>query len=141
MELKTATLVYRLVYRLEHTETGAGVYDFTSGVVEFDNIRHPLPHTDTKLQSSLYNKEIYVFYGHHFGFSSIDQLRAWFYNDDWLYKLSLKGVVLSVYAAKEYYGGNSQCVFKKATATLLGKHDLVEYFHLAPPKEVPGELS
>lgn len=129
MELKTATLVYRL----EHTETGSGVYDFTTDVVEFDSSRHPLPHFDTKLQSSLQNRPIYRY---HFGFSSIDQLRAWFYNDDWLYKLSLKGVVLSVYAAKEYYGGNSQCVFKKATATLLGKHDLVEYFHLAPPKEV-----
>lgn len=54
-------------------------------------------------------------YHFHFGFSSIAQLRAWLYQDDWLERMHELGGVLMVYDVGDEHVvlGNAQVMFLK----------------------------
>lgn len=122
------------VYRLEQ-EDGTGCYRGDLSLnVEHDIFRHPLPRDDSLLMDNL-DENSKHFIDFHFGFASVDQLRTWFYNDEWIRKIAKNGNVLSVYEAEEVYLGNTQVCFNRDTAKLIIRHDVLEFFKL-PPIEV-----
>ena len=71
--------------------------------------KHPSPYDDTRLMDTMlmYDIKCYdVFYG----FSSIDQFRAWFYSDGLLTEFDKIGVTLVCYNTSFVYNGNTQAV-------------------------------
>jgi hypothetical protein len=113
------------IYRLE-ARPGYGVYTAYGAIKEISDVvsdcrrlmerhfegylsgpKHPGPYSDTLLR---YNFEIArydcdnVFYG----FSSMDQLRAWFYSDDLLKEFDKIGVTLVCYEVDILIKGNAQ---------------------------------
>ena len=116
-----------IVYRLE-TVDGIGVYNTEAlNCVHLDRQRHPLPQDDSLLMHNIGDRRIR---GYHFGFSSIEQLRHWLYNDKWIRDVSKHGIFLSVYEAAEVYIGNSQMCFNRSTAYLKSQNNLIEFFKL-----------
>lgn len=121
------------VYRLE-TEAGIGVY--SKGIVfnmGFNPDKHPLPQQDSLLQENLGTRTLIGSKRKnipplHFGFDSLNQMRAWFYHDEWLQIMHENGIVLSVYEAEEVYLGFSQACFNRETSTLVEKISLTEFF-------------
>lgn len=99
--------------------------------------QHPVPHQDSKLVDE--NKDLFVCpsYGEYrfysrkfiFGFSSIEQLRRWIYNDAWLKSLDEKGYVLSIYEGDVRHG-HTQAVINRDSAVLIDKHKISDYFQL-----------
>lgn len=68
--------------------------------------------------------------GYFFGFNSQDQLRRWFYADEWLVKLDQNGFNLSVYEVPPQYVfvGHTQAVFLREKATQKYRVDLCDFF-------------
>ena len=89
--------------------------------------RHPLPYRDTKLKESIEKEtgetfsEVTIFKGRFqefvYGFSSLEQLRTWFYNDEIIKWLAANGFILAESSDCESISGNSQAV------TLKSKYD------------------
>lgn len=126
------------IYRIEN-EKGEGVYRAESRSIYFvvnevkadyqdyqNERRHPTPDRDSKLVDSLPRK---AFFGNSkvdpiidcnyisnfiFGFSSVDQLRMWFFNNNILVGLHNCGFKVVVYKG-EVYHGNTQAVIRKST--------------------------
>lgn len=120
-----------LFFRLE-TNEGRGVYtcerDDVSEVLSDwlghddtgDRARHPTPHDDSALVVSARAQDVtpgeLKWNGQwRFGFISIAQLRAWFYNDNVLRQLGEVGIQLSVYAPDIILAGSTQ-------ACMSGEH-------------------
>lgn len=121
-----------IVYRIED-ESGCGVYRGTRSLYnyekfcEFEKDRvHPMPRKDSKLMASLPKRSREIgFFGEEsikslflsefvFGFSSPEQLRAWFYEDEVLVWLGMNGFSLVVYNGYAHHG-NSQSIVKKGS--------------------------
>ena len=128
------------IFRVETVE-GKGIYRGPDwdGVDESgsDSSKHPMPHKDSKLLDE--NKDLFYHIGDGeyrfldydfiFGFSSIDQLRRWLYNDEWLSGLDRQGFVLSIYEGDVRHG-HTQAVINKDTAVLVAQHKISDYFKL-----------
>lgn len=143
------------VFRLEYKPLGQGVYnafkDESKGISEaqIDGIfkryfggtmasaKHPFPSDDTKLAEQCEKKfginaiEMKWGVSHRAGFTSLEQLRAWFYADAALIELGKLGIVLSVYDVPrdKLARGNSQAAFDARFHTkdcLKASYDLVE---------------
>lgn len=120
------------VYRLETTE-GLGVYTarelypmlwrVLKEYCELPN--HPGPFTDNGLKN-LFRQfgELLEF---NFGFSSLEQLTAWFFRRDDRQLISECGIVCAVYEVEDghFHLGERQCVFKKSHAKKVGTVDFV----------------
>lgn len=106
----------RLIYRLQ-TRRGRGIYQDACKTPPTNRARHPLPHEDCALRWGWRSHR----YEWHFGFASLEQLRAWFYRDEWLTRLGRDGVVLTVWEVPERYVqiGNTQAIFVKRRARRL----------------------
>lgn len=123
-----------IVLRIED-RFGTGMYtsyNFPSfhDIAGFDDTNHPTPMMDSLLMSNLgYNDNMS---SHHFGFGSVDQLRRWIYNDDWLRQLHNAGFILVTYDVPDEYVflGNTQCVFTKCFAYKREEHSIVRFFSL-----------
>ena len=111
------------VYRLETLE-GVGVYTareiypmLTRILNEYVSLpNHPGPFTDSGLRSSSFRfGELLEF---NFGFSSLRQLRDWFFNRADRQLISECGIVCAVYEVEDehFHLGERQCVFKKSHA-------------------------
>ena len=84
-----------LVYRIE-TLDGEGLYSTgdneVNDILEFDSVRHPLPHEDNKLKHHVkFNRNWY------FGFETIDLLKKWTISNECRDKLEACGLQISVY--------------------------------------------
>ena len=123
------------IYRIEDIK-GRGPY---RGVCDIqsafdDEPRHPVPRNDSKLcetASHLFRKDPYGPYGaifdapnFVFGYSSIKQLRAWFYKDEPLRILHKNGYSL-LHLEGECYHGNSQAIINKTTMKVLSTTSLL----------------
>lgn len=128
------------VFRIENAR---GVGPYMSDIIpqEYrtqltDEVRHPEPYKDSRLVSEIESRHPYNFNliptWMRFGFGSIDQLRNWFYNDDWLYTLHKYGFVLVEYtvSSDRVYLGNTQCTFKASCAGNIERYSILEYFNL-----------
>lgn len=93
-----------------------------------DTSRHPTPSRDSKLKETAAHlfDEFGWFCGDTFifGFESIAQLRAWFYNDEIFSYLDNEGFVL-VEMVGEIYHGNCQSVIKRSTAEIVKTFSLL----------------
>lgn len=109
----------QLILRFEH-EDGGGIYQY-GPEIPYDSMRHPLPEADGGLQEwmdthTYEERQLYFF-----GFDSVDQARAWFY--DWKVLVTLEhcGAKLRVYAVPDWavYVGFAQTVFRIDEAELV----------------------
>ena len=120
------------VYRLETLE-GVGVYKareiypmlarILNDYVDLPN--HPCPFTDKGLRNSSFRfDELLEF---NFGFSSLSQLRDWFFHRADRQLISECGVVCAVYEVEDehFHLGEKQCVFKKSHAKKVETVDFV----------------
>lgn len=111
----------RLILRFEH-EDGGGIYQF-GPEIPYDELRHPVPERDGGLQEWMdthtpEERELYFF-----GFDSVDQARAWFYDWKVLVTLEHYGAKLRVYAVPSWavYVGFAQTVFRIDEAELVAE--------------------
>lgn len=116
-------------FRVE-TDEGTGMYGVGSRVVSEKFCywpRHPTPKEDALL-CDFYMENIHKDYWtrdspYYFGFSTMEQLRRWVYTG--LDELASKGLKISIYQTDDYCIGDTQMVFRKSTATLIGRADLI----------------
>ena len=119
------------VFRLEDAE-GTGIYRtlYAQELYALDSAAggtaHPHPNQDSKLSDHWdmliimnQNKEYY------FGFASMEQLRRWLFDKEVNQTLHDGGIKISIYQTDDYYIGDTQMMFRKSSATLIGKADLV----------------
>lgn len=122
-----------IIYRLQD-KYGDGIYtsnlphDFTRDIQEC-NGRHPTPYEDDLFYrgwSNCENRESYLF-----GFTSIEQLRNWFYRDDWLI-LASRNFKLCEFAADPEFTiiGYTQAAFDGRKGVCVGEYNIIEYFNL-----------
>ena len=122
----------KTIYRLE-TPEGVGVYTarelypmlcrVLSEYCELPN--HPGPFTDKRLKNLFLQwGELLAF---NFGFSSLRQLKDWFFNREDRQLISECGIVCVVYEVEDghFHEGEKQCVFKKRHAKKVGTVDFV----------------
>lgn len=127
------------IYRIQDAE-GRGPYRGTCDIQCWfnDSERHPIPMRDSKLRktaSHLFDTECYTTFDAPdfiFGYSSLDQLRAWFYKDEPLRILHDKGYKL-LHLEGECYHGNSQAVINKTTMKVLSKTSLLTLLSVTNP--------
>jgi len=111
------------VYRVE-TSDGVGLYKTAIAsswdMQEID--RHPVPHEDAELCEfwRRCDQGEYIF-----GYGSIEQLASWIYKKEWRENIAAAGLVLSVYETNDYHVGATQAVFRKSTAKLIGRMDIL----------------
>ena len=107
---------------------GAGMYSseyglFSCGSYASSSRRHPEPWADTALQWDNIGYVLGVQQEQcYFGFSSLDQLKAWLYRQEWREHLHLNGFVVKVWDLLEEFAmhsGNAQAV---ATKQALVQH-------------------
>ena len=122
----------KTIYRLE-TPEGVGVYKarelypmlcrVLSEYYELPN--HPGPFTDKRLKKLFFGHEALLTFN--FGFASLRQLTAWFFNREDRQLISECGVVCVVYEVEDehFHLGEKQCVFKKSHAKKVGTVDFV----------------
>lgn len=113
-------------FRLEQ-ECGTGIYQGFDKIHPVNaSTQHPTPYGDAKLKDiwdALTNDIAYTKY--FFGFSSIEQLRQWFWCQDWCSQAQEDGVRICIYHTDDYHIGDTQMIFRKSTAILIGKADLI----------------
>jgi hypothetical protein len=86
--------------------------------------RHPIPYRDSKLAEAIENEtgekfsEVSIWKGTFqkfvYGFSSIERLRTWFYNDETIKWLTANGFILTESTDCHSISGNSQAVALKS---------------------------
>ena len=120
------------VYRLE-TPEGVGVYTareiypmltrILNEYVELPN--HPGPFSDKGLKNIFFRCDALLEFN--FGFASLRQLTAWFFNRGDRRLISECGIVCAVYEVEDehFHLGERQCVFKKSHAKKVGTVDFV----------------
>lgn len=119
------------IFRIQD-QNGEGIYRGRYVRVEdyvCDISRHPTPNRDSKLKETAAHlfDESGDFEGIDFifGFESIVQLRAWFYNDEIFSYLNDEGFVL-VEMVGEIYHGNCQSIIDGSTAEIVKTFSLLE---------------
>lgn len=120
------------IYRIENS-LGEGAYRGRPWVsiedyIYTDTNSHPNPNNDSGLKMNaphLYNDGYFEASEFFFGFSSISQLKAWFYNDKLLETFDRSGYFL-VELEGEVYHGNAQSVINKSTSILKNRTSLLD---------------
>lgn len=135
-----------LIYRIE-TESGGGMYQGNYGAMcplTFDSARHPIPENDSLLMDNMFyvierenwphdtSAHSFIYGRYRFGFASVDQLRAWVYQDDWLVKLHRYGLRLAVYdvADEDCVVGYTQAIFRNAEPWKTNYFNILDFFGL-----------
>ncbi len=120
----------QIIYRFEYPD-GEGIYwhddpeKRVGTFFEFDN-RHPHPENDSLLGVITFSPDYY------FGFLSIEQLRSWFYKDEFLVKLHEKGILISEYNCEccDVLEGHTQAMFIRGKSLDRMQYNILEYFEL-----------
>ena len=86
--------------------------------------RHPGPMNDSLLTDAFYSANQQSF---SFGFSSLEQLKEWFFDANDRELLSLHGIVCNEYEIEGwgFVAGRKQCMFVKENARLVGQVDFI----------------
>lgn len=116
-------------YRLEHN--GEGIYNASVEVhpsnQDWDKAPcrspHPPPNHDPMLRDiweDLSDRRPY-----YFGFSSMEQFRRWFFDPEYLIRAQASGVRICIYQTDDFYIGDTQMIFRKETAKMIGQADLI----------------
>lgn len=134
-----------LIYRLEDKEL-RGPYSNGGNMLtaSIDARKHPSPYKDTLLVNDFESRYIdggladfTIPRNYKFGFSSMGQLRAWLYDDEWLEDLHIQGYTLSIYEIERNAVaiGYSQVMFNSDKATLLRAESILVAFGLTIKEE------
>ena len=131
---------YDTVYRIEHKESGWGIYrggayPFEAGYNDIAE-RHPVPYDDSLLVQNGPKDawgDLDIKPKHFFGFSSKEQLRSWLYEDVFLINLHDKGFVLKIFVvpSEHFFLGHTQVIFVRGETISSTEHNLLEYFSLS----------
>lgn len=122
------------VYRVENS-LGAGMYrgcNVPSLDDAYNECRHPMPSKDSKLMRSLDDANLVGRYDEvdwspwRFGFSSLEQMRRWLYNDVMRSDLKKAGFFVAVYESDEEHHGDTQAIFKRRGHDFVRTIDLTE---------------
>ena len=125
-----------LVYRIENAD-GEGVYRasgwaFGCDFFYNDDNRHPLPCMDSKLMREIPTYMINPNNGmpssvFSYGFSSLEQLKCWFFQSRWRDRMDEMGFHVSVYEGDEgdVYVGDTQAVLIKDQCKLVDTMSLI----------------
>lgn len=109
-----------LCFRVETTD-GRSMYNV--GCPFYDRDIHPAPEEDAGLKD-FWRIHIEGYGGpYYFGFASMEQLRRWVYRDQ--QELADRGLGVSIYQTDDYCIGDTQMVFRKKTAVLIGRAALI----------------
>lgn len=128
-----------LIYRIENQHLKGPYSESNALSMNPDSQRHPMPSKDSLLVYDFkahFNPDEHTNFDvpehYRFGFSSISQLRAWIYDDDWMIDLHDCGYHLSIYEMERNAAaiGYSQVMFNKDKATLLRTQSLLEVFNI-----------
>jgi hypothetical protein len=119
-----------LVYRIEN-EHGHGAYripvEWRSFSQPYSDTRHPGPSDDPLLRPywTLMSGRMKDHY--FFGFESIEQLKNWFFDREWLEDLHNSGAKLSIYQSNEddVIYGRTQLIFLRARALHICRRELI----------------
>lgn len=125
-----------LVYRVQNA-SGYGVYRVNIDAEYLDETndyeRHPMPEDDAKLapqwdKISEFSKSYWFF-----GFSSLEQLKFWFYKKKWRDELVKFGFSVYVFEVDDYQCliGDTQAVFRRDRATLV---KVISFDDIAEPE-------
>lgn len=104
-----------------------GAYEQSAWVRAIGHIQereHPAPHEDSGLTQYALRWLGLNQAAARFGFSSLEQLRRWLYNDDWIRRLSAEGCALVTYdvdAGAECFVGHTQVIFNIRYATEVSR--------------------
>ncbi len=135
-------------YRLE-SRKGTGIYRALNGEKqEFllekygASSRHPMPGDDDKLTENA--PHLFCFRGfwtgeaskYIFGFSSVEQFRSWFYEDEFLKSLRRSRIKLNLYETSDCFLGYTQMIARKETLEFIGECDILTG-ELKKVKEIP----
>lgn len=114
------------------TENNIGLYganvNWPSSQSDFKTHMHPCPTEDMgmcdawALKGYSENKDYLNYY---FGFKSMEQLRMWLFDAEYLQHLKDNKIKIHIYQTDDYIIGDTQMVFRLSTATLIGKADLI----------------
>lgn len=117
-----------VIFRIE--VDGVGVYRSRAAWIMYDHdhkaiyeYQQPTPHPSPEQDSALewqYGQTDY-----YFGFGSMEQFNRWVYSHEMRQQLHDAGAVLVMYSTDDYSIGNTQAVFRKATAIRVGEAPLV----------------
>lgn len=126
------------IYRIE-TPEGAGMYcSRVSNITNEmqDMFKHPMPDEDDLLVFALKDKSengSYILWSklehYYFGFSSVEQLRRWIYQDEWLRILHDDGLVITVIESNDVLLGHTQAMFSGRVSEQ--QHSILEFFNLS----------
>jgi|SRR6185437_16749398 len=144
-----------LVYRIEG-ENGDGIYRgkyCRDNPLEWIPSKHPAPWRDSLLVNncnairgveddedcSCSMDEWLPRQNYIFGFANTDQLRAWVFNDLWLWQFEQRGFRLSVFdiESRHVIVGNTQCIFKREHIKQASYFKPAEFFGI---EEEPEDL-
>jgi len=123
----------KLILRFEQSD-GCGVY-YGGGVANdfIEAERHPLPEQDGGLREWYEEHTEEGRYNFLFGFGTLAQARAWFYDWDCLESMEGEGDRLKVYAVENdedaVVVGYSQTVFRIAEAELVAEFNPTDLHH------------
>ena len=89
-----------------------------------DGEMHPGPIRDSLLADAFFSANQQLF---SFGFTSIEQLKEWFFDCNDRELLSLHGIVCNEYEIEGwgFVAGEKQCIFFKENARLVGQVDFI----------------
>lgn len=141
----------KTIYRIESAK-GIGLYsyrkadEFAHGTL-VDEHRHPTPSDDSLLVANVreYTCRNYFQIEDHmrFGFCSLEQLRSWIYQDEWLVKLHKYGLKIAEYRlySENVCEGNTQAIFDGGEVLHKKQYSILEYFGLVENEETKSDQS
>ena len=130
----------RRVWRIEHPETGRGMYTHrpsTVHLVPTTAAEHPCPADDLRLSSTRARagRGTYPEKWERFGFVDLDQLRRWMHRDEWFSTLAQNGYVLAEVQvpAAHVCIGDTQCTYDSREVLAVRRYPILpEHPHLPP---------
>lgn len=123
-----------IVYRIEN-QAGEGMYAADHCIYQCPSYEdfgnHKGPQSDNRLLDELRLKNWSYDIPQHFsfGFSSVEQMRTWLFEDVWLLWLADNGFILAIIETDDVIAGDTQCIFIKPET--YQKVDIKKFFKLA----------
>lgn len=104
------------IYRIELADgTGPYVGGVSPASFWYESARHPTPLDDPALGFRQSHQDD----GWRFGFASPEQMRFWFYREEWRRELEEMGYMLSVYECEQAQYSDAQAIFHPNYAKLI----------------------
>ena len=113
-----------VILRFEQAD-GTGIYQFGGPEIPYDSVRHPLPACDSGLREWRRTHTPEERESFFYGFDSVEQARAWFFDWKVLVTLQNHGAKLRAFVVPDHavHAGFAQTVFHVCYAKLIAEFD------------------